>query len=216
MKSSENNHTPSTGENAGKRPKDAADSEAGTIRIKNMVCDRCIMTVEELLRERGYHIERISLGEAVVKPPPDGEQLAEFGQALADKGFELTRDRREELVTTIKSELITYLGMIEDQNDPPLISEYLAKKLHKTYPTLSRSFSASEGISIEKYLIQLRIERVKELLSYEERTLSEIAWQLGYSSVQHLSAQFKTVTGMSVSEYKNGKNSLRQNLDSIR
>ncbi len=200
---------------------EADESNQATLRIKNMVCDRCIMSVESLLRNKGFGVSNVTLGEAVVTPQPEPEQLENLRQSLEEIGFELARDRRDEMVTTIKSELIAYLNLVEKkqlaaEQSPPLISEYLSGKLHRSYPTLSRAFTASEDISIERYLIRLRIERVKELLSYGDLTLSEVAWQLGYSSVQHLSAQFKTVTGMSVSEYKKNRDQPRQNLDTIR
>lgn len=191
-----------------------------TLKIKNMVCDRCIMVVDEVLRGRGFRVDDVQLGEAVISPPPDAEELAGLEQELGMKGFELVRERREELATAVKSELINYLDLVvshqENATRPPLLSAYLAGKLHRSYATLSRSFTASEGITIEKYLIRLRIERVKELLSYDELTLSQIAWRLGYSSVQHLSGQFRQVVGMPVSQYKNSGASSRRQLDNIR
>ncbi|MEX0681668.1 MAG: AraC family transcriptional regulator, partial [Balneolales bacterium] len=204
------------GEGGGPAKSVKVSPSSGTLRIKNMVCDRCIMIVEQLLRERGFRVERVTLGEAVVSPPPDADQLSGLEQALTAKGFELTFNRRDELVTTIKSELIAYLRLTRDQDNPPLLSEYLARKLHKSYPTISRTFSASEGLSIEKYLIRMKIEHVKELLSYGEMTLSEIAWKLGYSSVQHLSGQFRATVGTSVSKYLKSSEKARRTLDHVR
>lgn len=187
----------------------------GTLRIKNMVCDRCIMTVDEVLRDHGFRVDQISLGVVVIAPKPDTDSLGAIEQDLEARGFSLARDHREQMVSAIKSELITYLRLIEARQEPPLLSEYLSAKMHRSYPTLSRAFTASEGHTIEQHLIRLRTERVKELLSFGEHTLSEIAFQVGYSSVQHLSAQFKKVTGKSVSEYKKERGSSRQKLDAI-
>ena len=191
-----------------------------TLKIKNMVCDRCIMVVNEVLRTRGFHVHDVKLGMADISPVPDPDELKRLEQVLSRKGFELVRELRDEMVEAIKGELINYLRIVESHQEnatkPPLLSGYLAGKLHRSYPTLSRTFSSSEGLTIEKYLIRLRMERVKELLSYDELTLSQIAWRLGYSSVQHLSGQFRQVTGMPVTEYRKRDAPSRQTIDRIR
>ena len=201
-----------------KKSLETATSQS-TLKIKNMVCDRCIMVVDEVLRGQGLRVDDIQLGNAVVSPGPDAEGLARLEEELKGKGFELVRERRDELATAVKSELINYLNLVESHQQkatkPPLLSAYLAGKLHRSYATLSRSFTASEGITIEKYLIRLRMERVKEMLSYDELTLSQIAWRLGFSSVQHLSGQFRQVVGMPVSEYRKKGAPHRRTLDSI-
>lgn len=193
-----------------------AERPAVTFHIKNMVCDRCIMTVESLLRNNGYQIQDVLLGQATISPQPDTQEWKKLESALQSVGFEIARSRREEMVAVIKSELINYLNVTQQGEELPLISDYLSQKMHRSYPTLSRTFTASEGLSIEKYLIRLRIERVKELLNFGDMSLSEIAWNLGYNSVQHLSAQFKSVTGKSVSEYKAHKGFSRKKLDAIK
>ncbi|MDG5768145.1 AraC family transcriptional regulator [Balneolales bacterium ANBcel1] len=200
-----------------KRPADGDTPPGGEqiLRIKNMVCDRCIMTVDALLRQHGFQVDKLTMGEASISPPPAEPELKKLEQALKQVGFELARDRREELVTAVKSQLISYLRQVESHGNPPLVSEFLSEKLHRSYPTISRAFSASEGLTIEKYLIRLRIERVKEMLAHGDRTLSEIAWQLGYSSVQHLSSQFRAITGSPVSEYRQNSGSPRMKLDEI-
>ncbi len=191
-----------------------------TLKIKNMVCDRCIMVVDEVLRSQGFQVQDVQLGEASISPVPESEALFRLEEELSRKGFELIRERMDELVTAIKSELIGYLRIVESHQEnavkPPLLSAYLSGKLHRSYPTLSRAFSASEGITIEKFLIRLRIERVKEFLGYDEYTLSQIAWRLGYSSVQHLSGQFRHVVGMPVTRYRSRGATSRRTLDSIR
>jgi AraC family transcriptional regulator len=194
-------------------------TSSSTLKIKNMVCDRCIMVVDEVLRGQGFQVDDIQLGNAVVSPGPDAEGLARLEEDLKRKGFELVRERRDELATAIKSELINYLNLVESHQEkatkPPLLSAYLSGKLHRSYATLSRAFTASEGITIEKYLIRLRMERVKEMLSYDELTLSQIAWRLGFSSLQHLSGQFRQIVGMPVSEYRKRGAPFRRTLDSI-
>ncbi|MBP3192065.1 helix-turn-helix domain-containing protein [Natronogracilivirga saccharolytica] len=209
------------------RPVSAGGQDAHKLRIKNMVCDRCIMSVRDLLNTLGFEVSGVTLGEAVVSPVPYDDQLTLIERELNSIGFELARDRREETVTVIKSLLIAYLSKVEAQSRADKkaggngdvisqpVSEFITSRLHRSYSSLSRSFSAKEGITIEKYLIRLRIERVKELLSYDELTLSEIAHQLGYSSVQHLSAQFRKVTGSSVTEYKTNNPGKRSKLDAL-
>ena len=216
---SEHSHSGSSG----------TSSHEGTYRlyIKNMVCDRCIMTVGDLLGNMGFEVTGIQLGEATISPVPYGDRMTRIEKGLRGLGFELARDRNDEVVTVIKSLLISYLAQVESQakgvapetkNGDVLsqpVSEFIISKLHRSYSSLSRAFSAHEGITIEKYLIRLRIERVKELLRYDELTLSQIAFQLGYSSVQHLSAQFRKVTGISVSEFKMSHPGNRKKLDAL-
>lgn len=216
-----------SGSNEMVRPEPAAGQDVHKLHIKNMVCDRCIMSVRDLLKTLGFEVSGVTLGEAEVSPVPYDDQLTLIERELNSMGFELARDRREETVTVIKSLLIAYLAKVEEQSNADKkaggngdtlsqpVSEFITSRLHRSYSSLSRSFSAKEGITIEKYLIKLRIERVKELLSYDELTLSEIAHQLGYSSVQHLSAQFRKVTGRSVTEYKTKNPGKRSKLDAI-
>jgi AraC-like DNA-binding protein len=111
--------------------------------------------------------------------------------------------------------LIHYVQDLEENEEPPKVSAYLSEKLHQNYSSLSSVFSEQEETTIEKYVIYLKIERVKELLSYGEMTLSEIAWKLNYSSVAYLSSQFKQITGMSVTDYKKARDSFRKPLDGI-
>lgn len=184
------------------------------LAIKNMVCSRCKTVVRQTLEELGFEVRNVELGRAEVEP------LAEISggavrEALERHGFELPEGRHQKLAERIKVELINYVQQLEEHEQAPKISDFLSDKLHKNYSSLSSAFSEAEEITIERYLIHLKIERVKELLSYGELTLSEIAWKLNYSSVSYLSTQFKTITGMSVTDYKKARESFRKPLDNI-
>ncbi len=182
-----------------------------------MVCDRCITAVEELFEELGYDVRAVELGKVDVAETPGEEQLETIATQLREKGFELIQEKKDKLVEEIKAKLIAYLQILEKEDDPPKLSEYLSESMHRNYSYLSNRFSSETDLTIERYLIQLKIERVKELVSYQELTLSEIAWKLNYSSVQYLSKQFKNVTGETVSEFRTHLDrSGRQSLDAVR
>ncbi|MFH5832731.1 AraC family transcriptional regulator [Halalkalibaculum sp. DA3122] len=182
--------------------------------IKNMVCPRCVMAVQNAFENLGIEVRNVELGKAVVEQNEDIDEQ-EVEKALNKLGFELLKGREQQKVEQIKTHLINYVKELEAEQEVPKISEYLSEKIHRNYASLSKLFSGEEDTTIEKYLIHLKIERVKELLSYDEHTLSEIAWRLNYSSVQYLSNQFRQVTGMSVTDYKKASNSFRKSLDSI-
>lgn len=186
-----------------------------TYYIKNMVCPRCVMAVQDVFEGLGAEVVNVELGKAEVR----GEGVIseeEINEKLKDLGFELLEGKDQQKVEQIKNYLVDYVKELEQTEEMPKISEYLSEKMHHNYASLSNLFSEQEDTTIEKYLINLKIERVKELLSYDELTLSEIAWRLKYSSVQYLSNQFRQVTGMSVTDYKKASDSFRKPLDSIR
>ncbi len=141
-----------------------------TLKIKNMVCDRCIMTVEAVLDELGFDVQEVSLGNAVISENPDDKETAQISRELSEKGFELITDRDDELLEELKVQLLSYLRYLEDTDDPQKLSSYLEQKLNYNYSYLSKYFSDHGGVTIEKYLINLKIERVKELLTYDELT----------------------------------------------
>lgn len=182
--------------------------------IKNMVCSRCIMVVRNTLKELGMDVQHVELGKAVVKGVIDVSN-EKLNKALDGLGFELLEGKDRQKTEQVKTCLIEYVKELERNDKMPKVSEFLSQKMRHNYASLSALFSEQEEITIEKYLIHLKIERVKELLSYGELTLSEIAWRLKYSSVQYLSNQFKQITGMSVTDYKKATDSFRQPLDSI-
>lgn len=184
------------------------------LNIRNMVCPRCVMVVRETLEELGFEVQDVELGKALVMSN-DSISAEEVDRQLNKYGFELIKGKNQQLVEQIKTLLIQYVQQLEEREDPPKVSDYLSDMLHQNYSSLSSAFSENEDITVEKYLIHLKIERVKELLSYGEMTLSEIAWKLNYSSVAYLSSQFKQITGMSVTDYKKARDSFRKPLDGI-
>ena len=189
--------------------------ENAHLHIKNMVCPRCISTVTRVLSDAGLPVQEVTLGAALLTVPEAEVDFADLNSALQQEGFELIYDREKQLAEQIKNQLINYLEHFQTHYEPVTTSTYLTDKLNLPYQQLSKIFSRQEQTTIEKYFIRLKIEKVKELLSYNQLTLSEIAYQLKYSSVQHLSNQFKKVTGVSVSEYKQATISPRTSLDSI-
>ncbi|RYZ24068.1 MAG: AraC family transcriptional regulator [Chitinophagaceae bacterium] len=184
------------------------------LMIKNMVCPRCIMSVEQLLSQHGMQAGSVRLGEVDLASAPEPETLQRFSEALAQVGFELLDDQKKQLIDRLKTLLLEKVqsGSIEEHFS---MSKYLTTAIHKDYSNLSRLFSEVEGVTLEQYFILQKIEKAKELLIYGEHTLSEIAWQLGYSSTQHLSSQFKKVTGMTPSQFKDRGTSLRRSLDDV-
>jgi AraC family transcriptional regulator len=189
-----------------------------TLYIKNMVCNRCVMVVKQVLEAQGLHPDAVVLGEATLKEDTlTDEQQRKLDAALVDYGFERIDDRKSRLIEAIKKKVLSLIHHPEENDKKLNWSALLANELHYEYNYLSNLFSSIEGITLEQYIIRQKIERVKELLFYDELTLSEIADRLGYSSVAHLSAQFKKVTGLTPSEMKKGRSldRSRRPLDSI-
>lgn len=172
------------------------------LRIKNMVCPRCSKVVKEELEKLGYTTTIERLGLAKIEYSENHPDMNEITQILEKNGFELLVDKNAEIIENIKTLIIEliYQEQFEEMNIN--LSNFLAQHLNHNYSYLSTLFSSVEILTIEKYFILQKIERVKELLIYNEMTLSEIAYRLGYSSVQYLSNQFKNNTGMSPSQFK--------------
>lgn len=184
------------------------------LHIKNMVCPRCVMAVRHLLESMAYPVGAVELGSAVIRKSVSAEELAEISSKLQELGFELIQDKRTQITEQIKNsiiELICYQGDEIKLN----LSHYLSDRLSYDYSYLSRLFSEKTGITIERYYILQKIEKAKELLLYDELTLNEIALQLHYSSAAHLSAQFKSITGYTPSQFKHLKQQPRKFLDKI-
>lgn len=184
------------------------------IYIKNMVCNRCRMVVRNELEQRGLEPLTVELGEAELKNELSDAGKKELGEALHQLGFELIDDKKSRLIERIKTIIIELVHQKNSEMNTNL-SELLAEQLHHDYHYLSNLFSEVEGSTIEKYFIAQKIERVKELLVYDELSLSEIAYQLNYSSVAYLSSQFKKVTGLTPSYFKNIKGIKRKPLDEV-
>lgn len=183
--------------------------------IKNMVCDRCIMVVRQQLDLLGLEYKNVQLGQVELSKDPGTQKLSDLKEILLKNGFELLDDKKARLVEQIKNTIVSLIqGYSEDEFNLK-ISALIEEKLQMDYHYLTTLFSSIEGLTIEKYVILQRIEKVKELLMYDEMSLSEIAFSLGYSSVQHLSQQFKKTTGLTPSEFKKLKENSRKPLDKV-
>lgn len=182
--------------------------------IKNMVCNRCIMVVKQELENLGLNPIHVSMGEAELSKQPSVKQMQQLNSRLLQLGFEILDDKKQKQIEKIKSLLIKKVqsGDVEEHFS---ISEYLSNALHKDYSYISRLFSEVEGITVEQFFILQKIEKVKELLVYGELNLSEISFRLGYSSVAHISAQFKKITGLTPSHFKKLGNPQRKSLDEL-
>ena len=184
------------------------------LHIKNMVCPRCIMAVRQCLVGLKLQPVSVELGTVVLTQNPDPQTLDELRTRLQALGFELLDNPRTQLVEQIKNIVIE---LVHYRKEPlkTNLSQYLSDRLHRDYSQLSKLFSETTGTTIEKYLIAQKIERTKELLVYDELSLNQIADQLGYSSAAYLSAQFKQVTGLTPSHFKQLKENKRKPLDKI-
>jgi AraC family transcriptional regulator len=182
--------------------------------IKNMVCNRCILVVKQELNKLNIEYGAVTLGEADIITHLTKERLNKLGNNLAELGFELLDDSKQQLIEKIKNLVIRYIHHGEEENNQNY-SVILSHTLHKDYSYLSSLFSEVEGITIEKYIINQKIEKVKELIIYDELSLSEIAFKLHYSSVAHLSNQFKKITGLTPTHFKKVGRNKRKPIDKI-
>jgi YesN/AraC family two-component response regulator len=169
-----------------------------------MVCIRCQIVVKYELEKLGLHHTKVELGETEIMEELTEEQRETLSNSLKDIGLELLDDKKNIMVEQIKNIIIELVHYNEDQIKTNL-SDYLSEKLNHNYTYLSNLFSEVKGVTIEKFYLNNKIERVKELLVYDELNLTEIAWKMHYSSVAHLSNQFKKMTGLTPSHFKNLK-----------
>lgn len=184
------------------------------ILIKNMVCPRCITAVRTLLFELDIPYIDIQLGEITVKNSISINTKEKLKLRLNDLGFDLLDDFRIQLIEKVKTTLINLIQHSENEININY-SDYLSETLGKDYRYLSTLFSSLNGITIEKYIIQLKVEKIKEYMFYDELSISEIAYRMHYSSPAHLSRQFKQVCGLSPNEYKKRAFNNRKPLDQI-
>lgn len=181
-----------------------------------MVCGRCKMVVKDELLKFGLHPTKVELGEVEITEDLNGDNLSRLNANLQAVGFELIDNHLSGLMEKIKTLVIKKARNEVNENDNKIkLSNYLSDKLYHEYTYLSSLFSSVEGRTIENFFIEQRIEKAKELLIYKQMTLSEIAYELEYSSVAHLSGQFKKTTGLTPSYFKEVGASLRKPLDSI-
>ncbi|MES2373878.1 MAG: AraC family transcriptional regulator [Bacteroidota bacterium] len=183
--------------------------------VKNMVCHRCKMVVKSELEKLGLHPVSIALGEVAIEETTLSiQQISALSAVLKSIGFELIDDKQSKLIEQIKSfiiEIIHYSNEVPEKN----FSELLTHHLHHDYSYISNLFSGVEGLTIEQYIINQRIEKAKELLLYKELNLSQVALQLGYSSTAYLSSQFKKVTGLTPTQFKKLGVKGRKSLDDL-
>jgi AraC family transcriptional regulator len=184
--------------------------------IKNMVCPRCIKVVREELDGLGHRVETVELGEVTLGADPRPEQLAKIRRKLEENGFALIEDASKRIIEKVKHAVLK-LVRTEREAMPRALkdSAFIALEVGMEYHKLSSLFSSVENITIEQYCILQRVERVKELLKYGETTLTEISYAMGYSSVGHLSSQFKKVTGMTPTAFRRMTLNLRRPIDTI-
>jgi AraC family transcriptional regulator len=179
-----------------------------------MVCNRCIIVVEQELQKLGIKGGKVTLGELETAEEIPKSKLEQLRNNLDAVGFELLNNSKQQLIEKIKNIIVKQVHYSEEEQQHNL-SDILSKALHKDYSYLSSLFSQVEGITIEKYLINQKIEKVKEYIIYDELSLSEIAYKLGYSSVANLSNHFKKVTGLTPSHFKTLGQNKRKPLDKV-
>jgi AraC family transcriptional regulator len=182
--------------------------------IKNMVCQRCVMTVKDILHKHNIPFESVTLGEVELTKKISPEEAKNLQSSLNKVGFELIETRVNKIVEDIKQRVIEYLALGMDSQEIKL-SGFITNKIPYDYSYLSDLFSSIEGKTIEQFFILQRIEKVKELIVYDQLSLTEISYQTGFSSVHHLSSQFKKITGLSPSHFKKIAGDKRKSLDRL-
>ena len=190
------------------------DQKPDKLLIKNMVCQRCILTVESILANLEIPATKVLLGEVDLVTVLNDAKLKKVETELKKVGFELIETKVNKIVEDIKQLVIGYIKDLSGEKNIKL-SSLITQHLHYDYSYLSDLFSSIEGVTIEQYFILQRIEKVKELIVYEELSLTEISYQTGFSSVHHLSAQFKKVTGLTPSHFKKIGAGKRKSLDKL-
>lgn len=184
------------------------------LHIKNMVCPRCILAVKDILTKLEIQFQNIHLGQVILTESVKEQKLKQLSRDLNAIGFELLEPGKSALISKIKTVIV---DQIHHKKEQPSVnfSSLIAEKIHHEYSYLSRLFSSVEGITIEKFIVLQKIEKVKEYLVYNQLTLSEIANEMDYSSVAHLSAQFKKETGMTPTQFKKQAKPIRKSLDNL-
>ena len=175
--------------------------QVNKLLVKGMVCQRCVSIVQKELSNLNIDVVSITLGQIFFQAPLQPQNMESLRQALEAYGFEIIEDMQTTLVRNVKS---IVEEMFSDDLELPEVkfSQYISGKLYKGYDLISSSFSSCEGITLEKYVLTKRMEKVKELLVYSEQSISDIAFNLGFSSVAHLSRQFKAMTGLNLTHFR--------------
>lgn len=189
---------------------------SGTLIVKNMVCHRCVLSVEEILKSLKIPYQKVLVGEIHLRNSIEDKTREILKEKLGKIGLELIDSRVGEIIEKIKQLVIKKArNEIDDKDRKIKLSSYLSSRLHQEYTSISKLFSDTEGRTIENFFIMHRIEKAKELLVYGQQSLSEIAFGLDYSSVAHLSSQFKKVTGLTPSHFKEIGIAKRKALDQV-
>ncbi len=183
------------------------------LHIKNVVCQRCIMAVEDILHELEIPYSQVSLGEAFLNKELTSIERHQLQKCFEKVGFEIIQDRNEKIINSIKSIIIDEVYSNDKSNQK--LSAILTNALNFDYSHITHLFSESEGHSIQEFYSAIRLERVKELLNYDEWSIAIIADNLGYSTPAYLSTSFKKATGLTPSEYRNSQLKDRKSLDSV-
>ena len=179
-----------------------------------MVCQRCVMTVKDIFQELKIPVEQVTLGEVEVKQELSTDDIRQISAALGKVGFELIESRVSGVIEDVKQRILEYLNTGINSQQVKL-SSFITAKIPYEYSYLSDLFSSVEGKTIEQYYILLRLEKVKELIVYNQLSLTEIAYETGFSSVHHLSAQFRKITGLSPSHFRKIAGEKRKSLDNV-
>jgi AraC family transcriptional regulator len=186
-----------------------------TLHIKNMICTCCLRLLKTEFEKAGIQVLKAKPGWAHVKFDPGHVSLGHIEEILSGLGMELIKTREIKIVEEIKQAVIELIHQSNNVDSLVRKSDYLVEKLALSYQHLSKIFSKHEPVTLERFIILHKIERIKELIDSDEYTLSEIAYMMDYSSVQYLSNQFKKETGMSVSDYKKSEQSIKKTLDKL-
>ena len=187
-----------------------------TLTVKNMVCHRCVLAVEQILTKESIPFEKVTISQIQLHNELTEDQKRRLVKSFKSIGFELIDDRNSALIETIKQLVIKKArNELSENENKEKLSSYISRQVNHEYTYLSSLFSSVEGRTIEKYFIDQRIEKVKELLIYDQLTLSQIAFDLDYSSVAHLSTQFKKITGLTPTYFKEIGLAKRKALDKI-
>jgi len=191
------------------------NSTSHKIFIRNMMCSCCTRIVKEDLTKLGVRVLDVKLGEATISYNPESISRNQINDVLQNMGMGIIKDKNEILIGQIKQTVIELIHHMNNVDSIMRKSEYLIEKMGRSYQTLSKLFSKYEPITLEKYIILQKIERVKELALDDRFTLSEIAWMMDYSSPHHLSNQFKTLTGVSLSDFKKNPAAYKKSIDKL-
>ncbi len=186
-----------------------------TYHIKNMVSNCCIMLLGEKFVHAGIRVDELKLGLATLTYDPDFISESQIKQILLNYGFDFITSHDKKIVEQVKIAVIELIHHLNNVDSIVRKSDYLVEKLGKSYQYLSKVFSTHEGITLEKFIILQKIERIKELIHHKEYTLSKITYMIDYNNVQYLSNQFKKITGLSATEFRNNEIPMKKSIDRL-